>query len=146
MVNVVHRPPERRDLRLDVLRFAPVEHGGRKEQRHAFFAREGQVAVIAVVDQVELGENGQPCFEQLGDDGRVGQRRGADQRGVRPGGGEGGGDGIVSGRDQAEREGFFPPGGGAVHPGDGEGGVQPARQPRTPFAHGTETDDEEVHF
>ena len=49
---------------------------------------------------------------------------------------------LEANRDQAKAERLLPPGGGAVHPGDGKGGVQPARQPRAALAHGSKTDNE----
>ena len=71
MVNIMHRLAECSHLLLDVLSFAPVKHGGRKKQQHAFFFRFCHVFLIAVSNQIQLGKYRQVVVQQLADDGRV---------------------------------------------------------------------------
>ena len=79
----MHRLAERCDLLLDILRLAPVEHGGGEEERQLLFGSLGHILGVAVPDKVQLGKDRQAVVQQLADDGSVGQRRRADQRGVR---------------------------------------------------------------
>ena len=130
-------------LRLDVLGLTPVQHGGGEEQRQVLLFGKGDVALVAVVDQVQLGEHRQAGGQQLGDDGGMADRRGADQRGV----GLLGGDGLVDGgvSRNAQTGGLGTAAFGAVHTADHGVGAHALDQTGTAFAHAAQTDDEKFH-
>ena len=93
VVDVVYGLAKFRDLLFNILCLAAVQHRGGQKQRQFFGRSLGHILPVAVADQIQLGKDGQVVVQQLADDRRVGQRRGADQRGV----GVLGGDGLADG-------------------------------------------------
>ena len=145
MVNIMHRLAECSHLLLDVLSFAPVKHGGRKKQQHAFFFRFCHVFLIAVSNQIQLGKYRQAVVQQLADNGRVGQGSGANKGGVRGFGGNGFSDAGVSGVDQAKVGGFRPAGFRRIDTRNADAGINAFGQAGTALAHAAQTNDQNFH-
>ena len=142
VVDIVHRFAEVSHLCLDVLRLAPVQHGGGEEQRQPFGGGFGNVFVVAVVDEVQLGEHRQPGVQQLANERRVRERRGAHQRGVGGKARHRGRDIGVGGVRQAQGAGFRPAGVAGVHTGNADAGVNAFGQPRAALAHAAQAHDQ----
>ena len=135
VIDIMHRLAERCDLLLDILRFAPVEHGGGEEERQLLFGSLGHILGVAVPDKVQLGKDRQAVVQQLADDGSVGQRRRADQRGVRVRGGHCLGDGRVGLVRQRQLLCLGAAALGCVNADDLYGGINALGQPGAAFAH-----------
>ena len=145
VVDIMHRLAESLHLLFDVLRFAAVQHGGGEEQRQVFGGRLGHVLGIAVPYQVQLGKNRQVVIQQFADDRSMGERRGANQSGVRVLGGHGLGNGGIGGVRQAQGAGLGTAGLGGIHAHNVEGGVNAFGQARAALAHTAQTNDEKFH-
>ena len=109
------------------------------------FGRFGHIFGIAVPHQIQLGEDRQVMIQQFADDSRVGERRRADQGGIRAGRFHGLPDGSPGVFYQTQFCGFGPAGVGAVHAHDRQAGVHAFGQPGATFAHAAQTYDEKFH-
>ena len=135
VIDIMHRLAERCDLLLDILRLAPVEHGGGEEERQLLFGSLGHILGVAVPDKVQLGKDRQAVVQQFADDGGVGQRRRADQRGVRVRGDHSLGDGRVGLVRQRQLLCLGAAALGCVNADDLYGGINALGQPGAAFAH-----------
>ena len=144
VVHIMHRLAEPLHPLFDVLGLPPVQHGGGQKQRQALFLRQSDVFLIPVRHQIQLGEHRQAVLQKLGDDARVGQRRGADQRRI-GGVGHGGGNGRLGGVHKAEVQRLGAAGLSGVHADDVKARVDAPAQPCPALAHGTETHNEKFH-
>ena len=141
----MHRPAKSLHLLFDVLRFAAVQHGGGEEQRQVFGGRLGHVLGVAVPYQVQLGKNRQVVIQQFADNRSVGERRGANQSGVRVLGGHGLGNGGIGGIRQAQGARLGTAGLGGIHAHNVEGGVNAFGQACAALAHTAQTNDQNFH-
>ena len=135
VVDVVYGLAKFRDLLFNILRLAAVQHRGGQKQRQFFGRSLGHILPVAVTDQIQLGKDGQVVVQQLADDRRVGQRRGADQRGVGVLGGDGLADGGIGCVRQTQPEGLVAAALGGVHADDLNSRVNAFGQPGAAFAH-----------
>ena len=135
VVDIVDRLAKFSDLTFNILRLAAVQHRRGEKQRQVFGGGFCHVLGVAVADQVQLGKDRQVVVQQLADDGGVGQRCGADQRGVGVLGGNGLGNRRIGGVRQAQVLGLVAAALGGVHADDLDGVVDALGQPGAAFAH-----------